>query len=188
MRSLAVVVPVALLAAGCSSSPPPHWAEGGARLAVGNATWSTGEGEVVQIARDGKVIAGGSHIFTVDSAGRVYDSDNDPVAIVLPDGNVVASGDEHLGRIGITNAAPPGGGAAWLSVLPNGQVTHFDPDGQRSSDGVWKGCTGPLLRTCTLVSHLYTLERVSRASGGRVGVGVGVGTGVGVGVGVGVGY
>ena len=179
MRSPAVAVPLALLLGACSASPPPRWAEGGARLVVGNATWKTGEGEVVQLMADGKVIADGDQVFTVDAAGRVYDTDNDPAAIVLPDGNVAGTDDTHLGRIGITNAAPPGRGPAWLSVQPNGEVIHFDPDGQRSSDGVWQGCTGPLMRTCTLVSHLYTLHRVAQATRGGVGVGIGVGVGVG---------
>jgi hypothetical protein len=177
MRSFAVVLPLLAFMPACSTQPPPHWAEGGARFVTENATWTTGEGTLVQLTKDGKVIADGDHVFTIDSAGRVYDKDNEPAAIVLPDGNVAGTDDTHLGRIGLSNAAPPGGGAAWLSVFPNGEVIHYDPDGQRSTDGAWRGCTGPVLRTCTLVSHLYTLERISRASGGggfTFGVGVGV--------------
>jgi hypothetical protein len=178
MRTLAAGAAALALGVACSNTPPPRWEEGGAHLALGQALWRTGDGVVVQVMPDGKVVADGDELFTVDAAGRVYDDNHDPVAIVLPDGNVAGPNDAHLGRIGMANAAPPGGGAAWLSVLPDGRVIHFDPDGERSSDGQWEGCGGPRLRTCTLVTHLYTLERVSRATNGS-GVMVGVGVGVG---------
>jgi hypothetical protein len=179
MRATRALLP-ALLLIGCTDTPPPRWAEGGASLAIGPALWKTGEGAVVEILANGKVVEDGHAVFTVDAAGRVYDSENEPVAIVLPDGNVVGTNNAHLGRIGVTNAAPPGGGAAWLTVFPGGQVTHYDPDGERSSDGLWQGCTGPKLRTCTLVSHIYTLERLSRVNGDGVTFGVGVGVGFGI--------
>jgi len=78
----------------------------------------------------------------------------------------------------VTNASPPGG-AAWLTVFPGGQVTHYDPDGERSSDGIWQGARAeaPDLH---LVSHLYTLERLSRVNGDGVTFGVGVGVGFGI--------
>ncbi|HEX4334966.1 MAG TPA: hypothetical protein VH062_03570 [Polyangiaceae bacterium] len=168
----------ALPLVACSSTPPPHWAEGGARLDVGPAEWRTGDDAVIEILPDGKVTVGGAHIFTIDAAGRIYDSENEAVGIVLPDGNIVGPNDTHLGRVGVSNASPPGGGTAWLSVMPDGHVTHYDPDGERSFDGAWQGCSGPRLRTCTLVSHLYTLERVSRASSPGMFIGVGVGVGI----------
>src|SRR5260221_2366363 len=132
MRPLCASAPLALtLLAACSSTPPPHWAEGGARLMVGEAVWRTGEGDTVEIQPSGKVLGNGEELFTIDGAGRVYDPDNEPVAILLPDGNVVGPNDVHLGRIGLSNAAPPGSGTAWLSVLPDGRIVHFDPDGDR---------------------------------------------------------
>ena len=96
---------------------------------------------------------------------------------VTPSALSMRTGERQQITFTVPNAAPPGGGPAWLSVLPNGEVVHFDPDGQRSSDGVWQGCNGPIMRTCTLVSHLYTLQRVARATRGGVTVGVGVGVG-----------
>jgi len=178
MRSLPAAAVAASLLVACSNTPPPHWAEGGARLVVGEALWKTGEESVVQILPDGKVTADGRLLMTVDAAGRVYDADNEPVAVVLPDGNIAGLNDSHLGRIGVSNAAPPGGGPAWLTVLPNGQVTHYEPDGERSFDGTWQGCDGPKLRTCTLVSHLYTLERVSRTANPDMFIGIGFGVGI----------
>jgi hypothetical protein len=174
---LAATVAASLLVA-CSNTPPPHWVEGGAPLALGPATWRTGDDHVVQILPDGKVLHDGAHFFTIDAAGRIYDSENEAVGIVLPDGNVEGPNGAHLGRIGVSNASPPGGYTAWLSVAPNGQVTHYDEDGERTFDGAWQGCTGPELRTCTLVSHLYTLERVSRASSPGMFIGVGLGVGI----------
>lgn len=177
MRSLFVALGALSLLPACSNTPPPHWAEGGAPLALGEAAWKTGDDVSVQLLPDGKVLVDGHHYFTVDPAGRIYDTDNEAVGIVLPDGNIEGSNDAHLGRVGISNASPPGAQTAWLSVLPNGQVTHYDPDGDRSFDGVWQGCTGPKLRTCTLVTHLYTLERASRATNPAMFVGIGIGVG-----------
>lgn len=178
MRSTWVALGAASLLFGCSSTPPPHWAEGGAPLAIGAATWRTGDDAIVQIQADGKVLVDGHHLFTVDAAGRIYDSENEAVGIVLPDGNVVGENDGHLGRVGVSNASPPGANVAWLSVLPNGQVTHYDSDGERSYDGAWQGCDGPKLRTCTLVSHLITLERTTRATNPGMFIGVGMGVGI----------
>jgi hypothetical protein len=178
MRLLLAATTATSFLVACSNTPPPRWAEGGAPLAVGAAKWTTGDEHVVEILPDGRVVTDGAHLFTVDAAGRIYDSENEAVGIVLPDGNVEGPNDAHLGRIGVSNAAPPGGGAAWLSVAPDGRVTHYDPDGDRTFDGVWHGCDGPKLRTCTLVSHLYTLERVSHASNPGMFIGVGVGVGI----------
>jgi hypothetical protein len=60
--------------------------------------------------------------------------------------------------------------------LPDGNIVYFDPDGERSSLGVWQGCSGPALRTCTLATHVILLNRalVARRSGVSVGVGIGV--------------
>ena len=178
MRLILVALAGAACTVACSNTPPPHWTEGGAPLALGAAAWKTGDDVSVQLLPDGKVLVDGHHFFTVDVAGRIYDSENEAVGIVLPDGNIAGPNDVHLGRIGVSNASPPGSRSAWLSVLPNGQVTHYDTDGERSYDGAWQGCTGPKLRTCTLVSHLYTLERASRAANPSMFIGVGMGVGI----------
>jgi hypothetical protein len=62
--------------------------------------------------------------------------------------------------------------------MPDGTVVYFDADGQRSSGGAWRGCDGPVLRSCTLVTQLLAIRNY-RAP--RMGMGVGVGVGVGVG-------
>jgi hypothetical protein len=160
--------------AGCSSTPPPQWQSGGAPLEVRAARWTMGNGATVDLRSDGKVVVDGSQAFSIDRAGRVFDTDNDPIAILLPDGNLVGPDDVYLGRIGIANASPPGRETAWVAVLPDGSVLRFDPDGDRSADGVWRGCEGGVHRACTLVTHLVELDRAA-ASRGHVFVGVGFG-------------
>jgi hypothetical protein len=158
----------------CSSAPPPHWATGGAPLAIQPAAWRTASGGTVELHPDGKVFVEGSESFSLDRAGRVFDSDNEPVAILLPDGNLVGTDDVYLGRIGLANASPPGRDTAWVAVLPDGSVLRFEPDGERSSDGAWQGCAGAAHRACTLITHLVELDRAAR-SRGAVFVGFGVG-------------
>jgi hypothetical protein len=63
-------------------------------------------------------------------------------------------------------------------VAPDGRVTYFDSDGERSSGGAWRGCAGAMQRTCTLVTQLVALQNYR---GPRSGVGIGIGVGVGVG-------
>jgi hypothetical protein len=180
MQALRFGLPIAaLLLAACENTPPPGWAKGGAALVIKDMSWKTGDGRDVAVAADGKVTADGDLLLSIDRAGRVYDEDNEPVALLLPDGTVEGSDGAHLGQVGVTNAAPPGGGNAWLAVLPDGHVLHFESDGERTSDGVWRGCEGPQHRTCTFVSHLFTLHRVA-ASSSQSNVTFGVGVGVGV--------
>jgi hypothetical protein len=60
--------------------------------------------------------------------------------------------------------------------MPNGQVVYFDDDGSRSIGGVWRGCQGPGLRACTLVTHLVILEHyLTHARSTNVSIGVGIG-------------
>lgn len=161
---------------GCGSKPPAEWASGGARLALGQATWKLGEDDVT-MDPTGRISAAGEVQFSIDVAGRVYDDDGDPAALLLPDGHVVGNDDVHLGRVGVTNASPPGAETAWLTLSPAGDVVLFDADGERHSGGRWVGCNGPVLRTCTLVTHLVVLARVE-AQRNRASVGVGIGVGL----------
>ncbi|MBN1612807.1 MAG: hypothetical protein JW940_39660 [Polyangiaceae bacterium] len=158
----------------CAPQTPPHWAQGGAPLVIAAARWDLGD-ETVQILPNGQVVRDGDVLFAVDRVGRVVDEDNDPVALLLPDGRLAGS-DGMLGHVGLNNASPPGASTAWLSLLPNGQVLFFDRDGDREPQGVWRGCQGPVRRTCTLVTHVLALQRESRRSSGpAIGVGLGVG-------------
>jgi hypothetical protein len=160
--------------AACHTSPPPRWAEGGAPLAIGRARWERGS-DTVDVLEDGKVLVDGDHIWTLDRAGRIYESDRDPVAVLLPEGPLGGVDDNALGHVGLANASPPGSTTAWLTVGPGGEVTIYDPDGARRAGGAWTGCQGPQFRTCTLVTHLVLLREVQRRPRMTFGVGVGVG-------------
>jgi hypothetical protein len=169
---------VSLLAlAACAPNPPPRWAEGGAPLLIEPARWERPDDDTIEILPDGKVIEDGDVILVVDRAGRVVDEDYEPVAILLPDGHVAGTDDRLLGRIGMANAAPPGRASAWLAIMPNGQVVRFDDEGERADAGVWYGCTGAAMRTCTLVSHILEVQAYLRRPRSSIGVGVGFGVG-----------
>jgi hypothetical protein len=173
---------VALLGAAalsaCAPSQPPRWAEGGAPLAFAAARWDRESGGPVELRANGQVLVDGDLTFVIDRVGRVANDDYDPYAVLLPDGQLAGTDNRSLGRVGVTNASPPGALEAWLAVTPDGRVTYFDTDGDRSAGGVWHGCNGPVLRTCTLISQLLAVASY-RGSGGGVGIGIGVGVGVG---------
>lgn len=171
---------LALGLAACAPSQPPRWAEGGAPLAFANARWDRDSGGAVELRPDGRVLIDGDLTFVLDRVGRVANDDYDPYAVLQPDGQLVGSDQISLGRVGVTNASPPGVLEAWLAVMPDGRVTYFDTDGERTAGGTWRGCSGPVQRTCTLVTQLVALLNYR---GPRSGVGIGVGVGVGVGVG-----
>ena len=181
---MAAASALAVTALGCNASPPAHWAQGGARLDLPAARWVSGD-EVVTIRPDGRVLKNGSFEMSIDRAGRVYDEDNEPVAIVEPDGRVVGTDDSEMGRVGTITASPPGVDVAWLSINDKGEVTRFGPEGERSIYGSWIGCnaTPESALACTLVTHLITLKYQGRAHESGVSMGVGVGFGVGLGVG-----
>lgn len=171
---------VVLVLGGCAAHPPARWAQGGAPLVMERSRWER-PGDTVDLLPDGRVLIDGDLQWTIDTAGRVYDSDNRSVALLEPSGALVGNDDRALGIVGTTNASPPSSEHAWLSILPGGRVERFEPDGERLPGGGWAGCQGPALRTCVLVSHLVTLRDQQRRSRSGISFGVGVGVGVGVG-------
>lgn len=161
---------------GCTPSEPPRWAEGGAALVLPQARWERDD-ETIEIRQNGHVVEDGDLIFVLDRVGRIVDEDYEPVALLFPDGRLAGTDDRNLGHVGVSNAAPPSRVEAWVAVTPDGAVTYFDSDGERSSGGRWTGCAGPAQRTCTLVTHLVALRHYAedRNSGVSVGVGIGIG-------------
>lgn len=161
----------------CSPKEPPRWPEGGAPLLLAPAVWERGEDEPIELRANGQVVEDGDVLFVIDRVGRVVDRDYEPLAILLPDGHVVGTDNRALGYVGVSNAAPPWSGTAWLAVMPDGAVTLFMPDGERKFGGRWTGCSGASRRVCTLVTHLV-LVRGQRGPDSGVSVGVGIGIGL----------
>jgi hypothetical protein len=180
LRPVAALVAALALLGGCTTPPPARWATGGATLALDRARWERPDA-TIDLLPDGRVLVNGDHLWTLDTAGRVYDPDRTPIAVLEPDGPLDGAGDRPLGVVGVANASPPHAASAWLTVLPAGQVILYDSDGERSAAGAWVGCRGPVQRTCTLVSHLVALREAERRPRVTVGVGVGVGFGAGFG-------
>jgi hypothetical protein len=140
---------------------------------------------VLDVMPDGRVFGNGDHLFTIDAAGRVFDRENEPIAL-LEGELLVGANDASLGRIGLHNASPPGVEVAWLTVDDAGNVIRFDPEGGPHPDGTWAGC-GAALRTCTLATHVIALSQMRGGSRSNVSVGVGVGVGSASGAGAGFG-
>ncbi len=176
MRSLSLSVlasSLVLSAVGCSATPPPRWASGGAPMEIAPAVWHRGSGTIF-LGKDGKVTEDGDVLFVVDAAGRVYEDDGDPIAVVQPDGYLVGTDNTAMGQLGPVTAAFPGSDQAWLSIGPRGEVTRYDTDGTRSHQGYWEGCNGAVVRTCTLITQLMALREYARQPRVSVGIGFGV--------------
>lgn len=174
MRALLLL---GLLVASCAPKPPPRWAEGGAPLVIAPARWDRGDDDPIEVRANGQVLEDADLLFVIDRVGRVTDYDYEPVAVLLPDGQLAGPDNRSLGQVGVSNASPPGSVHAWVAVMPDGKVTLFDHDGERSSGGVWHGCDGPQRRTCTLVTQLVLLRNYRDHSQSGVSVGVGIGVG-----------
>jgi hypothetical protein len=179
MRFPAALFLVALALAGCEPRPPANWAQGGARLDIPRARWTRG-GHLLDIMPDGRVLADGEHVFSIDVAGRVFNPDGDPIGVLQDDGRLIGKDNAALGRIGVRNAALPGKNVAWLALSEQGEVVHFDQEGASLPDGGWEGC-GAAVRSCTLVSHLIAFAEIERAThGGMYGPGIGFSVGFGM--------
>jgi hypothetical protein len=146
-------------------------------LVLGGAHWEY-DGDHVELTPEGQVLEDGDLVYVVDRAGRVVDEDYEPVAILLPDGIVAGLNDRNMGRVGVSNGSPPGRASAWFSIQPDGQVIFFDYEGERYAGGMWRGCDGPMRRTCALVTQVFRMRSYAEPGRGRVGIGVGVGVGL----------
>jgi hypothetical protein len=141
------------------------------RLQLGEAQWTRND-DVIELKSDGSVLEDDDVLFRVDRVGRVYEQDGDPIGILLPTGDLVGEDNVSLGEAGAVSAAAPGEAFAWLSLARDGTVVRYDQDGDRFADGQWSGCHGPLLPTCTLVTHIIAYQEWKRRPRMSVGVGV----------------
>lgn len=168
-----------LLAAGCAPRPPAQWAQGGAELEIPAARWVRGDA-TVELYPDGKLRINGEHEATLDRAGRLFDTDAQPIALLLPDGRLVGPDDAPLGFVGQATASLPDARTAWLAIQLTGEVVRFEDDGAPVSMGAWVGAcraTPRTMQVCTLITHVVATKL---RSGPRVGFSFGVGVGIGV--------
>lgn len=175
------IVGVAAAALGCEPPrPPAHWQQGGGVLALPRARWVQGDA-TVDLLPQGKVLVDGRHVLSLDAAGRVFEPDGSPVALLEPTGAVVGPDNEDLGTVGAVTAARPGQQVAWLALQPSGEVVLFGRRGRARPLGVWVGCgSAPQGRqSCVLLSHLLAGQLLERRAEPPVTFGVGVGVGVG---------
>jgi len=165
----ALLTPIACLLIAttpASATPPsapattPHPNAGGARLRLGPAYWDRGDDERVEIRGDGAVYEDDELVFRIDTQGRVLDSDRDLYVSLAEEGLVTGPNSDEGGRVGLHNATPGKRRQyqAWLRLTSDGSVTFYDWDGEREAGGQWHGCEGPMLRTCTLVTHVMLLR------------------------------
>jgi hypothetical protein len=154
--------------AGCAAQPPAHWQRGGAQLVVPRARWVYGE-LAVELDAEGRVLINGEHELNVDSAGRVYDADNRPIALIETDGRVAGVDDVPLGWVGAYQAMRVGESDAWLVLTRTGELVRITDDGESRPFGVWLGC-----------NQMPQRQRARSRSSPAIGVGVGVGVGFGM--------
>lgn len=90
----------------------------------------------------------------------MLDSNEHPYLLLAEKGHVGGADGWYRGRVGVNNATPGNKyqNQAWLSVASDGHVTLYQRDGEREEGGQWHGCDGPMLRTCTLVTHAILLR------------------------------
>ncbi|MBI4700070.1 MAG: hypothetical protein HY744_02710 [Deltaproteobacteria bacterium] len=166
------------LCASCAARPPAHWQGGGTEVDIPRARWLRGD-LVVDVVPEGRVLVGGMHVLSLDRAGRVFDLDADPVALLEVDGSVTGPDDEPLGKVGWGTAARAGEQMAWLVLNDSGEVLRIDEDGAAHSFGIWSGCGEPRSRVvCTLLTHLFASGRIDLPAPPPEPVGMGFGAAV----------
>ena len=167
----ALLVLFACSLSGCASStrpppkppptPPPEREFGGARLHLEEADWERADHRTrIEIRPNGGVYRGDDLVFRIEAEGRIYYPSGVPFAVLSERGIVAGPNNEQGGRVGLHNATPgkPREHQAWLTVASDGNVTFYRYDGERKDAGQWHGCEGPMLRTCTLVTHAIMLD------------------------------
>jgi hypothetical protein len=175
---MALAACLALGAGACAAKPPTGWKEGGAAVLVPRARWVFGE-LAVDLGHDGKVHFNGRHRWTIDRAGRIYDEEGQPLALLGKDGVLVGPDDETIGWVGAAESRLPGQNEGWLTLGMTGELVRHEEEGSRPF-GVWMGCTAmpQTAQICTLVSHLVALRLREAAREPDVSFGVGVGVSV----------
>jgi hypothetical protein len=152
---------VGWLTLACASGPSARWKDGGAEIPI-DAAYFSHAGSTIELRPSGEVMEGEALLFRIDPRGRVSDAKGHPVAVLQADGWLVAERDgKVLGWIGDGTALAADRRTERIRVLPSGDATV---SGQPA--GRWDYCTGPMLRTCTLVTHVVAARESGKRSSG----------------------
>ncbi len=178
--SVALVSLIVAMTAGCAGSAPTGWKDGGQPMIAPRARWVNGE-LLVDLDHQGRVMVSGRHTLTIDASGRVYDAQNEPLALLKRDGMLIGTGDTPMGWVGAGEAVLPGETHSWILLQPHGLMVRSDGE-QQTPFGQWMGCEHlQTVQTCTLIAHILGRELLSkRGQRGSLGLftqGVGLGGG-----------
>lgn len=142
-----------LFALACAGSPSARWRQGGAAIPIESAYWSRPD-STIELRPSGEVIEDEKLLFRIDRAGRVSDAVGEPVAVLAPDGWLMAEDDAPLGFIGWGASFRANRETPSVRVLPSGHaLVAVGAEGWRDA-GRFTYCEGAMLRTCTLVAHV----------------------------------
>jgi hypothetical protein len=137
----------------CAASTSQRWQDGGAPLKLDSAYW-TRESSIIELRPSGEVIEDDTLLFRVDRSGRVSDAEGKPVAVLVPDGTLIAEDDTVIGWIGVAASYRADRQTPLVRMLPYGQAIVRSESGTWLAAGKWDYCEGPALRACTLVTHV----------------------------------
>jgi hypothetical protein len=156
VRLVLVVGSVVLASAACANGPSPRWQTGGAAIPV-DAAYLARSSSTIELRPSGDVMQDDTLLFRVDRQGRVSDAEGRPVAVLGADGWLVAESDgAPLGFIR-PGSASNASQTEWIRILPTGEASVA---GTRL--GKWDYCTGAMLRTCTLVTHVIAARELDQ--------------------------
>ena len=156
----ALIACVCSFSIACASTPPPRDVAT-PRLTLGQAAWDPLVGERIEIRPNGNIYEGDKLVLMIDAEGRVFNAWGRPLAQISEDGYVFGPDELNFGQVGPQHASFDNG-HVWFSIARDGQVTFMGTDGKRTPGGVWHGCDGPMLPTCTAVTHALALRAYLR--------------------------
>jgi hypothetical protein len=114
--------------------------------------------EVIEIAADGTVTAGGETLVKVSKDGKLSKPDGTVIAEVGTDGIVKFDG-KPMGLTLVEGGASmttPDGKTASIRFGEDGKIT-VDPAPEKAPEMTSEGCTGPAAKTCGLVLMTFLL-------------------------------
>jgi hypothetical protein len=88
---------VSVVPLGCASGPSPRGQRGGVALPLDAAYWSRAR-STVEVRPDGRVFDDDKLLLHIDRHGRLENAEGEPIAVLMPDGSLVAEDDSDRGQ------------------------------------------------------------------------------------------